>query len=140
MLALRRICPVRTGMNPTDKVAQMGFGNLPRVHGDEFAVPQSSKICISSGLILTKKCYPQKYDYLKWYILVLLRKSKTKKRLANHRNPLEKFSICPVYTGMSLTVFGQKPRDPDLPRIHGDEPCLLYSSGICKGYAPYTRG
>ena len=102
MLALRRICLVRTGMNPTDKVAQMGFGNLPRVHGDEFAVPQSSKICISSGLILTKKCYPQKYDYLKWYILVLLRKSKTKKRLANHRNPLEEFSICPVHTGMNL--------------------------------------
>ena len=25
------------------------------------------------------------------------------KRLANHRNLLEKFSICPVYTGMHLT-------------------------------------
>ena len=43
------------------------------------------------------------------------------KRLANNRNLLEKFSICPVYTGMSpLRAFLFK-RRRNLPRIHGDE-------------------
>ena len=43
-----------------------------------------------------------------------------KKRLANHRNPLEEFSICPVYTGMNLraTLFAASLTDS--PRIHGD--------------------
>ena len=71
---------------------------------------------------MTKKCYPQKYDYLKWYILVLLRKSKTKKRLANHRNPLEEFSICPVYTGMNPNRGTPSDTSANLPRMHGDEP------------------
>ena len=44
------------------------------------------------------------------------------KRLANNRNLLEKFSICPVYTGMSLQSVGFPVVMCDLPRIHGDEP------------------
>ena len=44
------------------------------------------------------------------------------KRLANNRNLLEKFSICPVYTGMSPSTSGPKWIFFDLPRIHGDEP------------------
>lgn len=44
------------------------------------------------------------------------------KRLANNRNLLEKFSICPVYTGMNLSHLGYHVKKNDLPRIHGDEP------------------
>ena len=44
------------------------------------------------------------------------------KRLANNRNLLEKFSICPVYTGMSLGGTALSQEMVDLPRIHGDEP------------------
>ena len=47
------------------------------------------------------------------------------KRLTNNRNLLEKFSICPVYTVMSLTASEliEMLRHP--PRIHGDEPIHL---------------
>lgn len=43
-----------------------------------------------------------------------------KKRLANHRNPLEEFSICPVYAGMNLSISGTLDKD--------------------MASAPYTRG
>ena len=43
------------------------------------------------------------------------------KRLANNRNLLEKFSICPVYTGMSLLTRWKLQNLLNLPRIHGDE-------------------
>ena len=52
----------------------------------------------------------------------MLRKSQTEeKRLVNHRNLLEEFSICPVYAGMSLCYFKDKIFGWNLPRIRGDE-------------------
>ena len=93
------ICPVYTGMSSPHRNYQNMYHFWP---------------------ILTKKRYPQKYARPKWCILVLLRKSKTKKRLANHRNPLEEFSICPVYAGMNLSISGTLDKD--------------------MASAPYTRG
>ena len=44
------------------------------------------------------------------------------KRLANNRNLLEKFSICPVYTGMVPFVASIRDFVENPPRMHGDEP------------------
>ena len=62
------------------------------------------------------------------------------KRLANNRNLLEKFSICPVYTGMSLVSVFVDVCDIHLPRIHGDEPITCFSFQEEEKSAPYTRG
>lgn len=62
------------------------------------------------------------------------------KRLANNRNLLEKFSICPVYTGMSLTPFKRALRENDLPRTHGDEPMHMNDIWLLRYSAPYARG
>lgn len=67
-------------------------------------------------------------------------KVQDKKRLANHRNPLEEFSICPVYTGMNLSNEDNLILDIHLPRIHGDEPLPAYTAVRPSGSAPYTRG
>ena len=84
-----------------------------------------------------------------------------KKRLANHRNLLEGFSICPVYTGMNLTSCAACYIFPNLPRMHGaepfpdgfvvgvdafeprtcgDEPSCSGMQGFSNGSAPYARG
>lgn len=62
------------------------------------------------------------------------------KRLANNRNLLEKFSICPVYTGMSLIGGGAPNLKHYLPRIHGDEPNIVKWCLGAPESAPYTRG
>lgn len=63
-----------------------------------------------------------------------------KKRLANHRNPLEEFSICPVCTGMSLKkkLFVSVGEDP--PRMHGDEPIFGIAIPDKTLSALYARG
>ena len=63
-----------------------------------------------------------------------------KKRLANHRNPLEEFSICSVYTGMNLHTVYAFVNTFDLPRIHGDEPISISAMPCSMQSAPYTRG
>ena len=107
----------------------------------------SSSQCYRSKIyhfwsILTKKCYPQKYGCLKWYILVLLRKSKAKGNkglpsmetsprdlvFAPHTRGwtpqntflLQIVTICPVYAGMNLSISGTPDKD--------------------MASAPYTRG
>ena len=62
------------------------------------------------------------------------------KRLANNRNLLEKFSICPVYTGMSQIQAKSLVIFLNLPRIHGDEPITCFSFQEEEKSAPYTRG
>ena len=62
------------------------------------------------------------------------------KRLANNRNLLEKFSICPVYTGMSPCESTCSLTLKNLPRIHGDEPITCFSFQEEEKSAPYTRG
>ena len=137
-----RICPVYTGMNLSisgtlDKdmasapytrgwthfliTSGLIINDRPRIHGNEFATPQLPKY-VSFLANIDQKALSAKYARPKWYILVLLRKFKTKKRLANHRNPLEEFSICPVYTGMSPREKTYTFQTDHLPRIHGDEP------------------
>ena len=49
-------------------------------------------------------------------------KVQDKKRLANHRNLLEEFSVCPVRTGMNRVWDPKFESGVYLPRTHGDEP------------------
>ena len=45
-------------------------------------------------------------------------KVQDKKRLANHRNLLEEFSVCPVRTGMNLSISGTLKGDAKSAPVH----------------------
>ena len=111
-----------TGMNPTIISPASVRRDLLRIYGGEFAAPQLPKYASFLTDIdqkaLSAKIYPAKMIHTSSVAEV----QGEGKRLANNRNLLEKFSICPVYTGMSpLRAFLFK-RRRNLPRIHGDEP------------------
>ena len=117
--------------------------HLPRVHGDEpitsqFFAPQRKSTLYARGWIrctiitknmyhfwstLTKKCYPQKYDCLKWYILVLLRKSKAKGNngLPSMETSPRDLVFAPYTRGWTHFLITSGLIINDLPRIHGNE-------------------
>lgn len=62
------------------------------------------------------------------------------KRLANNRNLLEKFSICPVYTGMNLPTGKYRVAHGNPPRMHGDGPFRSFHTRFRRESTPYARG
>ena len=111
-----------TGMNPTIISPASVRRDLLRIYGGEFAAPQLPKYASFLTDIdqkaLSAKIYPAKMIHTGSVAEV----QGEGKRLANNRNLLEKFSICPVYTGMNLWLPGFGYPAPNLPRMRGDEP------------------
>ena len=110
-----------TGMNPTIISPASVRRDLLRIYGGEFAAPQLPKYASFLTDIdqkaLSAKIYPAKMIHTGSVAEV----QGEGKRLANNRNLLEKFSICPVYTGMSRIQAKSLVIFLNLPRIHGDD-------------------
>ena len=109
------------GMNPTIISPASVRRDLLRIYGGEFAAPQLPKYASFLTDIdqkaLSAKIYPAKMIHTGSVAEV----QGEGKRLANNRNLLEKFSICPVYTGMNLPTGKYRVAHGNPPRMHGDE-------------------
>ena len=62
------------------------------------------------------------------------------RQCVNRGDFFEEFSICPVYTGMSLLDILREYGIVDLPRMHGDEPMEGTGCTVVGESVPYARG
>ena len=62
------------------------------------------------------------------------------RQCVNRGDFFEEFSICPVYTGMSLLDILREYGIVDLPRMHGDEPITCFSFQEKEKSATCVRG
>ncbi len=134
--------PCTRGWTVCVRIVGKESSDLPSTCGDEFAAPWLRKY-VGSGVILTKKCYPQNTSQRNntyW----TCRKSKVtgidnmSTAGISLRNLVSApcvrgwtvqtsdikqcFDICPVRTGMNLTWGTWTADEWHLPRVHGDEP------------------